>query len=716
MYKQSDTVDTNMEGQNATKRAKKMYKVGVQHTPQQFFELAKTLTHPMTPEHSLPEVLKEAIHKNLTEPQVDLAKSRMRAILLIKSMAEDLEEQEEQLKRSMPEHVSKVLCNKRILLWEALLKASEYPDLEVVDLMKSGTALTGEHSVACNYPADWKPATATTQELLDSALWRRKSLQTTEDEHSDSLHKATLEEVKLGHLQGPYTEDQIHAMFGKDTWLFTKRFALEQGTPEHPKIRVIDDCRRSGLNSAYTVNFKLELLDLDILAAVLMAISKACSSQTVSLGATTEQRPTNRVHPTVLQDTWLGRTVDLSKAYKQMPLDEQSIRMCVLGYPKDGQWMYYTTTVLPFGASASVYSFNRVSRSIHYLLCSFLHVICTVFFDDFPMVSTRTAAGLTSKTVSYFLNLLGWDHAQLGSKAVDFSEEFTALGITVQLRDLHRGSFVYTNKEGRVPKIIGMLDRLAKQNSISRAEAAELQGHINFAAGFFLDRSIRFLFGRFDALAKTHKSGQQNAVRPLCELAKAILLKSRPRSFEAVAMDQPHLIFTDGAWENAQASAGMVFHNGVTQQTEVQEIHVPPELIEHWKAEVGEQLICQIEMYAYLVVRFGKATLLHNRAAIAWVDNEAARMAIGKASADSPTLTAMCRVLQELESQSPSLLWSERVASYSNPADKPSRKMVREAAAELRATPRDEPLMLPSAVINEIIRIFFEPMSLVKLT
>ena len=101
MYKQSDTVDTNTEGQNPTKRAKKMYKVGVQHTPQQFFELAKTLTHPMTPEHSLPEVLKEAIHKNLTEPQVDLAKSRMRAILLIKSMAEDLEEHEEQLKRSM---------------------------------------------------------------------------------------------------------------------------------------------------------------------------------------------------------------------------------------------------------------------------------------------------------------------------------------------------------------------------------------------------------------------------------------------------------------------------------------------------------------------------------------------------------------------------------------------------------------------------------------
>ena len=41
MYKQSDTVDTNTEGQNPTKKAKKMYKVGVQHTPQQFFELAK---------------------------------------------------------------------------------------------------------------------------------------------------------------------------------------------------------------------------------------------------------------------------------------------------------------------------------------------------------------------------------------------------------------------------------------------------------------------------------------------------------------------------------------------------------------------------------------------------------------------------------------------------------------------------------------------------
>ena len=96
------------------------------------------------------------------------------------------------------------------------------------------------------------------------------------DSKEEDLHAATMEEVGLGHLQGPFTKQQIDERFGKDAWLFTKRFALIQGTPENPKVRVIDDCRRSGLNTAYTVNFKLELLDLDVLAAT--ASAQRCPS------------------------------------------------------------------------------------------------------------------------------------------------------------------------------------------------------------------------------------------------------------------------------------------------------------------------------------------------------------------------------------------------------------------------------------------------------
>ena len=40
---------------------------------------------------------------------------------------------------------------------------------------------------------------------------------------------------------------------------------------------------------------------------------------------------------------------------------------------------------------------------------------------------TRLKASLTSRCMSSLLNLLGWDHAQVGTKALDFDCEFTAL-------------------------------------------------------------------------------------------------------------------------------------------------------------------------------------------------------------------------------------------------------------------------------------------------
>lgn len=72
--------------------------------------------------------------------------------------------------------------------------------------------------------------------------------------------------------------------FGKGRGLFNKRFALHQGTPENPKVRAIDDCKRSGLNSAYTTTNKLELLDVDVLARALISIADAHVAGWVELG------------------------------------------------------------------------------------------------------------------------------------------------------------------------------------------------------------------------------------------------------------------------------------------------------------------------------------------------------------------------------------------------------------------------------------------------
>ena len=43
------------------------------------------------------------------------------------------------------------------------------------------------------------------------------------------------------------------------------------------------------------------------------------------------------VHPQVTGDVWVGRTLDLSRAYKQLALDEASRLLAVVGFFYNGQ-------------------------------------------------------------------------------------------------------------------------------------------------------------------------------------------------------------------------------------------------------------------------------------------------------------------------------------------------------------------------------------------
>ena len=90
----------------------------------------------------------------------------------------------------------------------------------------------------------------------------------------------------------------------------------------------------------------------------------------------------------------------------------------------------------------------------------------------------------------------------------------------------------------------------------------------------------------------------------------------------------------------------------------------------------------------------------HNRGVIAWLDNEAARFAASKGTAQSTTLIAMARVLQQLEITCPSVIWVERVCSFSNPSDLPSRSQCRTAADLFAAKHVEAPIRLGNQVLN----------------
>ena len=431
-----------------TKRMRKTFKYGVQWEPADFLEKAKQVRHPKDPHNSLPDVLKEALFHVLTTDPIELAKHRLQVVLAIKRRATELATQETNLKESMNPILARVLAPKKLLLWRGLMQETGYGDIAIFDMIKNGIPLYGEHDIPNGATLDWRPASSSADELLGTSVWRRKAIQGAspdlDETQQNDLHEATLAEVQKGHLVGPMDEEQVSIALGSSDWIFSPRFAVYQG--EEKKIRPIDDCKRSGLNSAYTVNFKLELFDIDSLACLMAAVAQAANSGSYECELQDGSLIGGELRKSVASDEWLGRTLDLSRAYKQLGIDEKSRNLSVVGYQHQGTWKYYLNHVLPFGAAASVYSFNRVSKSLHHILCKLLFSLSTCFYDDFPTISPKASASILTKSLSAVLNLLGWDHAQVGSKAVDFASDFAALGITVCLKQLHRGSFVLANK------------------------------------------------------------------------------------------------------------------------------------------------------------------------------------------------------------------------------------------------------------------------------
>ena len=138
-------------------------------------------------------------------------------------------------------------------------------------------------------------------------------------------------------------------------------------------------------------------------------------------------------------------------------------------------------------------------------------------------------------------------------------------------------------------------------------------------------------------------------------------------------------MFTDGCWENKHAGLGAVMVDTATGEKKVFSGEVPSALLRRWEQLVGEQLICQIELYAMVALHWMLKDTLANRRTIWWVDNEAARFSVIKGQSPSPAMRWLVREFYNFEVEAPTFSWVERVPSYSNIADGPSRAKPEEA-------------------------------------
>ena len=655
-----------------TEMSGKYTKVGVYHTPKQFLSRASAVCHPMDTTDHLEKVTSFALECNLKYPAELVRVERKKNLLMARLMVAKTQQQEKRLHESLPESLQKVLEGKRLLVWKQLLEKFEFDDMEVYNFMTEGVRLVGQHGTPACFPEKLKPASLTQQDLENSAVWRRRAivgkLRNQEDpSHIEHLEQTAAEELEMGFVEGPFaSEQEVTDYFGHGNWMVIRRFVLVQGA--ELKLRPIDDCLEAQLNKGFTSTSYLKLQDIDYVVGLSLKIAEAVMSGGQRHGS----------------GNWQGKCLDLSKAYKQLAVHPSHRHLAVIFYhDAQNQPKFYIANALMFGSTAAVYSFNRVSRSLWFLFNKMLLIPCGYFYDDYPMFSPTELAQDADGCARELLDILGWRHARTGPKGQPFANAFNVLGCTLDLTHLAGGQIVTENKPGRVNRLVEHFARIRANGKMSLHEAQVLHGLLRYACGFFAGRFLHQVCAEIMNFGTRGIHGQTSKLADFCDYAVDVLRKSVPRSLKVFAERRPILVFTDGAWEDGEAGIGAVIIDTASGSKWVLSDKVPNSLIDAWRHLVGEQLICQIELYAMVAVRWMYKDLMRDRRTLWWVDNEAARFSTIRGLSPSVTMRTLVREFYNRDLSHPMFSWIERVPSYSNPADGPSRSSPEEIMALL---------------------------------
>eukprot|EP00435_Cladocopium_sp_Y103_P017424 s1635_g4.t1 len=486
-------------------------KYGVFHSPQQFLAKAEGVQHPMDSAEHLEEVTKYALDFNFRYPGHVVRLERRKNLLQAKLLATRLAAEETALHDALPTSLAKVLEGKKLLLWKALLEKYNYDDMGVIPFMMEGVKLVGAHDNPPCYPAMIRPATLVAQDLETFAVWRRKAIvgrvPQADASHIAHLEETALEELKLGFVEGPFTsEAEVTAYLGRSDWCVIRRFVLVQGA--ELKLRPIDDCLEAQLNLAYTVTSYLKLQDVDYIAGLALKIAERTVSQAGGPGG----------------EAWVGKCLDLSKAYKQMGVHPSHRHLAVIVYHDiSGSPKYLVANSLMFGSCAAVYSFNRVSRSLWYLLNRMLVIPCGVFYDDFPMFSPASLASDADEAASCLLDMLGWKHAKTGSKAAPFDSKFQVLGCKLDLSEVQQGHVVLENKPGRVDRLVALLQQVREERNLTKHQGQVLHGLMRYACGFFSGKFLHQVCAEVMPLSGSSLRRSPSDVVSFCDYAIKML-------------------------------------------------------------------------------------------------------------------------------------------------------------------------------------------------
>ena len=628
-------------------------KWGIPWEPIQFMQKANEVGHPCSLSSLVPDQLKACVQAYCNVSVATRCKMRVAKLKHWVQCASELKEKERQLKEGMPETVRTVLSGKKILLWEKLLAEAGYPDMAIVDEFKSGTMLVGKTPKCGLWPEKFSPASSTLDDLAAQAKNGRYTLLNQMRQRGDpivekSVWDQTLAEVKKGFMTGPFEPETIDCSIP-----LSRRFGVVQG----PKIRCVDDYTRSGINSTVQTEESPRPHTLDVLAGLISELMRVAPKQ---------------YH-------WVIRSFDLKDAYRQVAVHPDSIRYShiIVLNPCDGKPYVFRMTALPFGSMKSVHVFLRIAASLWYIAVHHLRILTTGYFDDFVALCQEPEKSNVTSSFEAMLDLLGWRFARDGAKAPPFSESVTALGVRIDVSELHNGKVVVDNTETRKSDIAAQLNSILDAQKLPPHDALKLRGRMQFTSGQLYGRLVNACL----ALVTNHAYSNVSHVISK-ETSKALeffrdrLLSATPRVLTNMSLDC-WCVFTDASYERTdtmqKAGFGGVLVNPMGRPVEFFSFEMSPCQLDLINPKNKKTCIFECEFFAVLCALTMWSKYMFASQAVAYIDNNSVRDALISCHTPNRVARLILERCLTLEDARQIRMWYNRISTASNIADWPSR-------------------------------------------
>ena len=623
---------------------------GIPFSPDEFIEQAVKRGHPKSLEQMIPKILKESIERNYSKQSV--FESRIEWFKKWTQRANELRSAELELKNTFAEHQAHLLRPKRILLWQEMLKAAAYPDMDVVEELVRGVPLTGEVKPTGLFEKVFKPAEMSEKFLRSSGEKNRHanfySCRSSGDaEVDETVFQKTLEEVQLGWARGPISLRDL-----PKGSVISRRFGLKQPN----KIRLIDDMSCSSINQTVQTTESLRPHTVDFISSLILEIFNHHDSENA-----------------------VGRTYDMKSAYKQLAIASESLWSSYIAVFDPGARApkIFQLLAAPFGATRSVFSFLRAVHSLWFLGTKELSLMWSCYFDDFVVLDRPHQVDKTHECIDMFFRLLGWQYATEGNKAESFSDKFAALGVQVNLSESHLGRCLLENTDKRKAELSASLQSVLDKGTVSVLEAQKLRGRMQFSDGQIFGRLCRLCMKELTIHAFQKGAGKMglDCVEAL-ERFKDFLEYGPPRVL-TLKSNGVWYIFTDASYEPANAKwkcgLGGVLVDSHGRKIEFFSTCLDDSQLVQLGADAKHTIIFEAELFALILALRVWYQYIDGCQVVCFVDNNSARDVAISGAARNVMGRKLLDYMLRLENSLFLHPWFSRVPSPSNIADDPSR-------------------------------------------